>query len=53
MKKEVNLEIINRVQSEIINLHKRLSTNEKMTADELEKSNDQIKERILTINKQL
>lgn len=51
MKKGVKSETIDKVQSEIVDLHKRLTANEVMTEEELEQSNEKIKKRILSINK--
>lgn len=51
MKKEVNSETIGRVQSEIVDWHKRLTARKVMPEEELEKSNEKIKKRILSINK--
>lgn len=53
MKKGVKHETIDKVQNEIINLHKKYIANEIMTEEELEKSNEKIKQRILSINKHL
>lgn len=53
IKKGVNFETIDRVQSEIVDLHKRLAASEVMTEKELEKSNEKIKKRILSINNNL
>jgi len=53
MKKGVKSETINKVQNEIIDLHKKFTANEVMTEEELEKSNEKIKQRILSINKHL
>ena len=53
MKKGVKSETIDRVQNEIIDLHKRLTASEVMTEEELEKSNEKIKKHILSINNQL
>lgn len=53
MKKGVKSETIDKVQSEIVDFHKRLTASEAMTEEELEQSNGKIKKRILSINKHL
>lgn len=53
MKKGVKAETIDKVQSEIVDSHKRLTANEVMSEVELEKSNEKIKKRILSINNHL
>lgn len=53
MKKGVKSETIDKVQSEIVDLHKRLIASEVMTEEELEQSNEKIKKRILSINNHL
>ena len=53
MKKGIKSETIDKVQSEIIDLHKKLTVNEIMSEEELEQSNEKIKKRILSINNHL
>lgn len=53
MKKGIKSEIVDKVQSEIIDFHKKLTASEVMNEEELEKSNEKIKQRILSINKHL
>lgn len=50
IKKDVEPETINRVQSEIIDLHKKLTAREGITEEELEKSNVKVKQHVLSIN---
>ena len=53
MQKGVNPKTIARVQSEIIDLHRGLTTNENQTEESLEQSNEKIKRSIITISKNL
>lgn len=53
MKAGVKPETIARVQSEIVDFHKRLTAREGMTEEGLEQSNEKIKKRILSINNHL
>ncbi|MCI8394108.1 MAG: hypothetical protein HFH86_01325 [Bacilli bacterium] len=53
MKKGIKSETVDKVQSEIIDFHKKLTANEVMSEEELEKSNEKIKQRILSISKHL
>lgn len=53
IQKGVKPEMIEQVQSEIIDLHKRLTASELMSEEELEKSNERIRKRILSMNSHL
>lgn len=54
MKKGVKSEVIDKVQSEIIDLHRRLVAEAReVTTEEVERSNEEIKKRILSINEHL
>ena len=50
IKKGVKSETIDKVQREIIDIHKRLTASKSMTQEELEESNEKIKKRILSIS---
>lgn len=51
MKRGVKSETIDKVQSEIIDLHKSLTASKVMTEEELEQSNEKIKKRILSLSR--
>ena len=53
MKKGIKSETIDTVQREIVDFHKKLTANEGITEEELERSNEKIKKRILSINNHL
>jgi len=50
IRKGVKSETIDKVQREIIDIHKRLTASKLMTQEELEESNERIKKRILSIS---
>lgn len=50
MKKEVKPETINKVQREIVDVHKRIIASKATSLEELEQSNERIIKRILSIN---
>ncbi len=50
MKKGIKQETIDKVQSNIIDFHKKLMTNETVSKEKLENTNEKIKNRILSLN---
>lgn len=53
MKQGVKQDVIDKVQTDIIDLHKRLITRDGMSEEELEKANEKVKRRIFSIKNQL
>ncbi len=47
---QIKQETIDKVQSNIIDLHKKLMTNEMISKEKLENTNEKIKNRILSLN---